>query len=92
FNPKTWAAYLLGTDLFLKQTTADPARTYPDFGCSFETFTNNEMLEIETLGPLTKVEPGKAAEHTERWSLHKNIRISQWTDAELDRVVGSLLK
>ncbi|MGE5568156.1 MAG: hypothetical protein ACM3S5_03875 [Rhodospirillales bacterium] len=92
FNPKTWGAYLLGTDMFLKQTTADPARTYPDFGCSFETFTDAEMLEIETLGPLTKIEPGKAAEHTERWSLHKNVRISEWTDAELDKVFGSLLK
>ncbi len=92
FNPKTWAAYLLGTELFLKRTTADPARTYPDFGCSFETFTNAEMLEMETLGPMTKVQPGAAAEHTERWSLHKNVRIAEWTDAELDNAVGGLIK
>jgi hypothetical protein len=91
FNPKTWAAYLLGTDLFVKKTTADPARTYPDFGCSFETFTNAEMLEMETLGPITKVEPGQAVEHTERWSLHKNIRITDWTDAELDKAIGNLI-
>jgi hypothetical protein len=91
FNPKTWAAYLLGTDLFVKKTTADPARTYPDFGCSFETFTNAEMLEMETLGPITKVEPGQAVEHIERWSLHKNIRITDWTDAELDKAIGNLI-
>ncbi len=92
FNPKTWAAYLLGAELFVKQTAADPARTYPDFGCSFETFTNAEMLEMETLGPITKIEPGAAAEHTERWSLHKNVRIAEWTDAELDKAVGSLIR
>lgn len=92
FNPRTWAAYLLGTELFLKQTSADPARTYPDFGCSFETFTNAEMLEMETLGPMTKVQPGKAAEHVERWSLHKNVRVSEWTDAELDNAIGRLLR
>ncbi len=91
FNPHTWAAYLLGSELFLKEMTADPSKTYTDFGCSFETFTNHEMLEMETLGPLQKVEPGKAVEHMEHWSLHKNIRIGEWTDAELDRVVGTLV-
>ncbi len=91
FNPRTWAAYLLGSDLFVKQLTADPSKTYPDFGCSFETFTNAEMLEIETLGPMQKVEPGKAAEHVERWSLHKNISLKEWTDEELDAVIGRLV-
>jgi hypothetical protein len=91
FNPKTWAAYLLGTDLFVKQTTADPAQPYPDFGCSFETFTNADMLEMETLGPIAKVQPGAAVEHLERWSLHKDIRFAAWTDAELDRNIGRLL-
>ncbi len=87
FNPNTWAAYLLGSDLFLKQIKADPARTYPDFGCSFETFTNAEFLELETLGPLTRIEPGKSAEHTERWTLQRNVRISRWRDTELDKVL-----
>jgi hypothetical protein len=92
FNPKTWLAYLLGADLFLKQTSVDPARTYPDFGCSFEIFTNAGMLEIETLGPIAKVQPGAAVEHLERWSLHKNVRITAWTDAALDEAVGKLLR
>ncbi len=92
FNPNTWAAYLLGGDLFIKQMKADPSKTYPDFGCSFATFTNSEMLELETLGPLAQVEPGQAAEHTEHWSLHRNVRLAQWTDAELDRAVGSKLR
>jgi hypothetical protein len=91
FNPHTWEAYLLGSELFLKQTTADPARTYPDFGCSLETFTNTDFLEMETLGPLQTVAPGASAEHTERWSLHKNVQIKEWTDAALDAAVGRLL-
>ncbi len=92
FNAHTWAAYLLGTDLFVKRYDADPSKTYVDFGCSFETFTNDEFLELETLGPLTKVEPGTALEHTERWTLHKNIQIRNWTDEELDRVVAPLTR
>ncbi|MEK7405456.1 MAG: hypothetical protein AAB225_10140 [Acidobacteriota bacterium] len=91
FNPRTWAAYLLGTDLFMKETTADPSRTYPDFGCSFETFTNADFLELESLGPMTRLDSGATVEHTERWSLHKNIRIPAWTEAELDRVIAPLV-
>ena len=45
-------------------------KTYPDFGCSFETFTNNDFLEIETLGPLTKVLPGQTVEQVEHWGLY----------------------
>jgi hypothetical protein len=92
FNPNTWGAYLLGSDLFVKRYTADPQRTYPDFGCSYETFTNADMLELETLGAMTKLAPGAAVDHTERWTLHQNVRIGQWTDAELDRVLLPLVK
>jgi len=42
-------------------------------------------------GPLTKLGPGKSVNHTERWTLHKNIHIREWTDAELDRVVLPLV-
>jgi len=91
FNPDTWAAYLLGTDLFVKRMKADPARTYPDFGCSFETFTNADFLEMETLGPMTKIEPGGSVEHLEHWTLRRNVRITAWTDAELDKVLLPVL-
>jgi hypothetical protein len=91
FNEHTWAAYLLGTDLFIKHFEADPKGTYPDRGCSFETFTNADFLEQETLGPMTKLAPGKSVNHTERWTLHRNIHIREWTDAELDRVVLPLV-
>ena len=91
FNQQTWAAYLLGSDLFVKQTKADPARNYPDFGCSFEAFTNAEFLEMETLGPLSKLDPGAAVEHLERWSLHKNVQVTQWSDAGLDKALRPAL-
>jgi hypothetical protein len=31
-------------------------------------------------------------EHVERSSLHKDVKLSAWTDAELDREVGARLK
>jgi hypothetical protein len=87
FNEKTVAAYLLGSDLFVKRYDADPSKAYPDFGASYETFTNGEFLELETLGPLEEVAPGGMVEHVERWSLRKGVTIAEWTDAELDRVL-----
>ena len=57
FNPDTWGAYVLNNEVFVKRTHSKSGETYPDFGASFEEFTNNEFLEMETLGPLTKVLP-----------------------------------
>lgn len=92
FNPNTWVAYVLNGEAFVKQTQSDPAKAYPDFGCSFETFANNEFLEIETLSPLTKVQPDQNAAHVEHWSLHRGIRLATFTDDELDRAVLPLLR
>ncbi len=91
FNAATWAAYALHGDLFLKQYAADPAKTYPDFGCSFETFTNADFLEVETLGPMTKLPPSQGVAHIERWSLSK-VAISSFTEAEIDKVILPLLR
>src|SRR5438128_3440887 len=92
FNRDTWAVYLLNGEVFVKRTTADSTKAYTDFGCSFETFTNNEFLEIETLGPLTKVLPGQTVGQVEHWSLHRNILLPALTDAEIDRVVLPLVR
>jgi hypothetical protein len=91
FNRDTWAVYLLNGEAFVKTATADPAKTYTDFGCSFETFTNNEFLEIETLGPLTKVSPGQTVTQVEHWSLHRNVWVPALIDDDIDRVVLPLV-
>ena len=92
FNPDTWAAYLLHDEAFIKRTKADVNKTYPDFGCSFETFTNNDFLEVETLGPMTKLSPGKTVEHVERWALFRNVKVADLTDEQLDRALLPLLQ
>jgi hypothetical protein len=50
------------------------------------------MLELETLGPISKVEPGEWLEHVENWSLRRDTDVSAWTDDELDRVVLPILQ
>jgi hypothetical protein len=92
YNERTWGAYLLNGELFIKRYyPAAPSSEYPDFGCSFETFTNADFLELETLGPLQRLSPGEATSHTERWSLHRDIRVEDWSDCELDHEIGSLI-
>jgi hypothetical protein len=91
FNAHTWAAYVLNNEAFVKYADASTAKPYPDFGCSFETFTSNEFLEMETLGPLTKAASGERLEHTEHWSLHRDIKVGELTDAELDRIILPLV-
>ena len=91
FNPNTWGAYVLGTDMFLKKVTADPKKHYTDMGCSYETFSNADMLELETLGPLVNLKQGASTEHVEHWTLHKNIKIASFTDDVLDKTLLPLL-
>lgn len=68
-----WAATLVHNVLFVKYFDFDPCAPYPDFGCNFETFTNEEMLEIESLGPITLLEPGDTVEHDETWRLFADV-------------------
>jgi len=84
FNADTWGAYFLDGDLFVKRCRADAAARYPDFGCSFETFTNDEMLELETFSPVRLVLPGEWIEHVEQWELRRAAVPSAWTDEALD--------
>ena len=92
YNHHTWGAYALNGDLFVKRTDAVAAPSaYPDLGCTFETFTNADFLELETLGPLTTLAPGESVWHTERWSAHRGVKLNAWTDEELDAVVLPLV-
>ena len=92
YNQRTWAAYHLNSELFVKRYEAvAPPAAYPDFGCTFETFTNAEILELETLGPMVTLAPGQSVSHTERWTAHRGVTLAMWTDDELDRVVLPLV-
>ncbi|MBI3396603.1 MAG: hypothetical protein HY042_12250 [Spirochaetia bacterium] len=42
---------------------------YPDYESTVEVYTNADMLELETLGPLTTLLPGESVEHLEEWHL-----------------------
>jgi hypothetical protein len=68
-----WVAYVLDEFLFIKTFDHHRGATYPDNGSNFETFSNSEMLEIESLGPLSDIAPGASAAHSEQWWLFDGV-------------------
>ena len=46
-----------------------PEGEYGDNNCNIETYTNDIMLEIETLSPLKSLAVGEEVVHIEKWSL-----------------------
>jgi hypothetical protein len=76
-----WAAYARNGHLYVKTFALVPGATYPDLNSSVELFANDELLEVETLGPLVRLEPGAAVSHTETWHLFRDVPQPQ-TEAE----------
>jgi hypothetical protein len=85
-NRQNWGAYLCKGNLFLKKVVYQPGAIYPDHGCSFETFTNAAMLELEGLGPLAKLAPQGSLTHQEDWYLFDGVKTDK-TDAGIDAAV-----
>ena len=91
FNPATRGAYLLDGELFVKKFEASPDEEYPDMGSSFEVFTNERFLELETLGPMRTLQPDESVEHVETWSLHRPVAVERWDDEGLDSALAPYL-
>lgn len=79
FVPQGFAAYANNGNLFIKRfeanTFGEGSRYYPDFGCNFETYTNEKFLEVESLGPLDVVPSGGGVSLQEFWWLQPGISV-----------------
>ena len=60
--------------------------TYPDFGSTVEIYTNNLFLELETLGPLRRIEPGEVNRHAELWKVIK-VGLLAMTEKDVEEKV-----
>ncbi|MEX1294902.1 MAG: hypothetical protein AB1Z67_01900, partial [Candidatus Limnocylindrales bacterium] len=56
--------------LLVKYAGHDEEREYADMGASGQVYSHGDFTELETLGPLTDLGPGEAAEHREEWAVH----------------------
>lgn len=66
-NKQGWAACHLNDNLIVKCFEYNPDAVYPDYGCNNEIYVNEHLLEVESLGPLTRILPGTSIEHKEDW-------------------------
>jgi hypothetical protein len=89
-NKQGWAAYQLDDTLFVKRFAYLEGATYPDYGCNCETYTAGDFIEVESLAPLGRLEPGASAEHEERWTLFRDVKAGAGED-ELDAAIRDRL-
>lgn len=68
-NTHGYVGYILNNQLFVKKFDYDKNELYPDFNNNFELYTNNFMIELESLSPITLLDKGESIIHTEEWFL-----------------------
>ena len=75
FNPHRWMAYWLNGILFCKTFEISSGTIFPDGGCNSESYCNDQFVELESLGPLVKLEPGEEVCLTEKWELFPELDV-----------------
>ncbi|MDD3840017.1 MAG: hypothetical protein PHP06_05520 [Clostridia bacterium] len=91
-NEKGWAAYLNHRNLFIKRFKHKKNACYPDFGVSYETYTTDFMMEMESLSPLKLLVPGGKLIHKEEWELIDNINIDVKKEKDADIIVNEYVE
>ena len=86
-----WMAYATPHALFIKRHPFQAGATYPDFNCNGEAYTNRGMLELESLGPLTRLAPGRHVEHVETWNLFP-VRVADFGEKALLKQLPPLVR
>ncbi len=86
-----WVAYLNSGVLFVKRFDYREGAVYPDRGTRYQTFSYQEMLEMETVGELVTLAPGESTELKESWELHGAVPEIRCED-DVDPYILPLLK
>ncbi len=86
-----WVGYVNSGVLFVKYFDYREGAVYPDRGTRYQTFSYEEMLEMETVGELVTLQPGASASLVESWELFGNVPDVR-TEADVDRVILPLVK
>jgi hypothetical protein len=88
-NKQGWIGCYLEETLFTKEFEYLPNAIYPDYGCNCEIYTAGSFLELESLGMMQVLQPGKSATHQERWRLFSGITLSNDEEKRAE-VIGQL--
>jgi hypothetical protein len=69
FNPHGWMAYWVDDVLFCKTFETPMGVAYADNNCNTEMYCSDQFVELESLGPLKKLDPGSSVIHLETWTV-----------------------
>ena len=72
-NKDGWTAYFNHNNLFIKRFEYIPGAEYPEGGGNSVTFMIEFMHEVESLSPMTDIQPEGSLSHVETWELHKGV-------------------
>jgi hypothetical protein len=70
FNRAGWLGCKWDDVAFVKRFEPKLGQPHADFNCNTEVYVYDRFIELETLGPLQRIEPGEALEHTEDWEIY----------------------
>jgi hypothetical protein len=73
FNSHGWLAYWIDGVLFRKTFDVLAGLPHPDNNCNAEMYCNNQFVELESLAPLKRLNPGDSATHTEVWDIFDGV-------------------
>ena len=86
-NKFGWVAYERAGMLFVMKFPFCEGVEYPDFGCNYETFTNNTFTELESIGPMVTLAPGDSIDQDEELRLYPNFTPCADEDDVIRRVL-----
>lgn len=91
-NKAGWLAYINQSNTFVKRYNYLQEGRYPDGGVNCEMYCCDFMLEIESLSPLTLLQPDKEITHIEEWELFDNIQSPIDSESKIDEIVSQYIK
>ena len=90
-NESGWACYFNKKQAFVKFFEPQIDAPYPDGGCTYESFTNDVMVESESLSELALVGPNEALTHTEEWELYEASDVPSNDEAEIAKILEKFM-
>ncbi len=73
FNPHGWLGYWIDGVFFKKTFGVLTNVNYPDNNCNAEIFCNEDFVELESLAPFVRLEPGASVVHEETWQISTSL-------------------
>jgi hypothetical protein len=72
-----WLGYLRSGVFFLKRFDPQLELAHPDLNTNTQLYCNSRYIELETLAPLTVLEPGQSSVHVETWEIYRDVDVPQ---------------